>query len=213
MNGFLVILEFVILFGLLVFLHEFGHFLMARLFKIEVEEFGFGFPPRIVKLFTLGGTDFTLNWIPFGGFVRPKGENDSTVPGGLGAASPWARLAVMLGGPVMNLITGILVFSFVLTMGGDPTPRTVDIATVSPDSPAAAAGIQAGDIIQSINGKPVTSQIELRSVVQENLDKPVSLTYLRSGKPVQVSLTPRSNPPEGQGSLGIAMLSPRLSFF
>ncbi len=114
------ILEFVVAFGLLVFLHELGHYLMSKVFNIEVEEFGFGFPPRLVKLFQFRETEFTLNWIPFGAFVRPKGENDPTVPGGLAAASPWARLAVLFGGPAMNLITGIFLFSLVFTQVGAP---------------------------------------------------------------------------------------------
>jgi len=67
------LLEFVLALGVLIFLHELGHFLTSRLFKIEVEEFGFGFPPRLARLFRLGSTEFTLKWIPFGAFVRPKG--------------------------------------------------------------------------------------------------------------------------------------------
>src|SRR3974377_1629239 len=92
---FVTIIEFVVVLGLLLFFHEFGHFLTAPLFKVEVEEFGFGFPPRLVRLFRLGSTDFTLNWIPFGAFVRPKGENDPNVPGGLASAGPGVRLAVL----------------------------------------------------------------------------------------------------------------------
>jgi len=80
------IFEFIIAFGLLVFLHELGHYLAAKLFNIQVEEFGFGFPPRLVKLFQFRETEFTLNWIPFGAFVRPKGENDPEVPGGLASS-------------------------------------------------------------------------------------------------------------------------------
>ncbi len=99
-------IQFVIVLGLLLFFHEFGHFIVARLFKIEVEEFGVGLPPRLVKLFKWHGTDFTLNWIPFGAFVRPKGENDPNVKGGMAAASPWVRLAVLLGGPTMNILIG-----------------------------------------------------------------------------------------------------------
>src|SRR5512146_128178 len=145
MNGIsatlLNILEFVIAFGILIFLHEFGHYLMSKLFHIEVEEFGFGFPPRLVKLFKFRETDFTLNWIPFGAFVRPKGENDPTIPGGLAAASPWARLAVLFGGPLMNLITGILLFSLVFTKIGAPDLKTVLIVDVNKNSPASAAGM------------------------------------------------------------------------
>jgi regulator of sigma E protease len=202
---------FIIAFGLLVFLHELGHFLMARVFKIEVEEFGFGFPPRIVKLFTLSGTDFTLNWIPFGGFVRPKGENDPTVEGGLAAASPWKRLGVLFGGPVMNLLTGILVFAFVASLGRDQTPNTIDVADVAQGSPAQTAGLQVGDVIISVNGKTFTNQDQFRSVIASNLGKEIQITYVHQGKTIDARLTPRANPPEGQGAMGISMVQPKLS--
>ena len=74
MPNVLVLLQFIFVFGLIVFVHELGHFLVAKLVGVEVEEFGFGYPPRLVRLFTKKGTEFTLNWIPFGGFVRLKGE-------------------------------------------------------------------------------------------------------------------------------------------
>jgi len=158
LNLLLNIVEFIVALGILAGMHEFGHFLMARLSNIDVEEFGLGFPPRLVKLFTWRGTDFTLNWIPFGAFVRPKGENDPDVPGGLGAANPWKRLGVLLGGPVMNLLIGVLLFSLVFTEVGQPDTRTVQVIDTSPNSPAAQAGLIAGDVITQING-----QIRFRS--------------------------------------------------
>ena len=84
-------IEFVFLLSALIFIHEFGHYISARFVGVEVEEFGFGFPPRIAKLFDFAGTEFTLNAIPLGGFVKPKGENDPEIEGGLAAASPWKR--------------------------------------------------------------------------------------------------------------------------
>jgi regulator of sigma E protease len=98
LNAALTILEFVVAFSFLMFIHEFGHFIVSKSFKIEVEEFGFGFPPKIVNLFKFKGTQVTLNWIPFGAFVRPKGENDPAIKGGLASANPWKRLAVFLAG-------------------------------------------------------------------------------------------------------------------
>src|SRR4030065_481442 len=105
-----LIIEFALALGILIFIHEFGHFIALKMLKIEVEEFGFGFPPRAFKLFELGGTKFTLNWIPFGGFVRPKGDNYPNSPGGLGAASPWKRIAVFLAGPTMNMLIALIMF-------------------------------------------------------------------------------------------------------
>src|SRR3972149_2861686 len=104
-------LIFIGVFAAVVLIHEFGHFVAARLLKVDVEEFGIGLPPRALKLFRWKGTDFTLNWLPLGGFVRPKGENDPNVVGGLAAASPWVRLGVLFAGPLMNLLAGVLVNS------------------------------------------------------------------------------------------------------
>ena len=83
MSNIWTILQFVFFFGFLVFIHELGHMLVSKALGIEVEEFGFGYPPRLAKLFTWKGTEITLNWIPFGGFVRPKGETEANEPGGM----------------------------------------------------------------------------------------------------------------------------------
>src|SRR5512139_2428393 len=101
------LLIFILAIVALIIVHEFGHFLASRLLGVEVEEFGLGFPPRLLTMFVAGGTKFTLNAIPLGGFVRPKGENDPSVPGGLAAASPWVRLVVLFAGPLMNLLVGV----------------------------------------------------------------------------------------------------------
>jgi regulator of sigma E protease len=215
LNFVATILEFVLAFGLLLFLHEFGHYITSVLFGVEVEEFGFGFPPRLVKLFTWRGTDFTLNWIPFGAFVRPKGENDPEVTGGLAAANPWKRLAVMLGGPFMNLLTGVVIFAILFSMTGAPDTKIVQIMEVAKNSPAETAGLRANDIITRVNDIEITSTMLLASTVKENLGKEVTLTLTRDGKTIEVKTTPRLNPPPDQGSLGIVMGNPvkPISFF
>jgi regulator of sigma E protease len=208
LNSLLQILEFIIAFGLLVFLHEFGHYLVSKLFNIEVEEFGFGFPPRMLKLFQFRETTFTLNWIPFGAFVRPKGENDPNVPGGLAAASPWARLAVLFGGPVMNLATGVVLFSLIFTQMGAPQYSKVLVVSVAPNSPAEQAGLKTDDIITAINNEPITSTDELSSVVYKNLGKEVTITVNRGNQVIETHATPRVSPPKDEGALGIGMSNP-----
>jgi len=202
------ILEFVILFGFLLFTHEFGHFIISKLFKVEVEEFGFGFPPRIVRLFRLWGTDFTLNAIPFGGFVRPKGENDPNVPGGLGSAKPGVRLSVLLGGPLMNILTGVLLFSIVFSQVGVPQRKIVQIMGVNEGSPAQAAGILPGDVIISIEDEPIRSMETLSKLVYSNLGKEITFVVERSSEKVTVEVTPRTEWPQNEGPIGISMGNP-----
>jgi len=208
LTSLLRILEFILALGVLVFLHELGHFLVSRFFKIEIEEFGFGFPPRMVKLFKLGGTDFTINWIPFGAFVRPKGENDPEVPGGLASASPWVRLAVLLGGPVMNLLTGVILFTIMFSRGSYYDITRVEIAEVAAASPAEQAGLLPGDLITAIDGKRVDGSSRLQTLVLARAGQEITLTVERDGEKLTFTTTPRVSPPEGQGALGIVMTSP-----
>ncbi len=204
----LTIIEFVIALGVMIVLHEMGHLLVAKLMRIDVEEFGIGFPPRIARLFTWGGTEFTLNWIPLGGFVRPKGENDPNVPGGLAAANPWKRLAVLLGGSTVNIITGILLFSLLFTALGAPDTSKVQIMSVVEDTPAAQAGLKAGDQVTAVNGVPVNSVEDLSAAIKSQVGNEVTLTVLRGGQTLELRATPRVNPPEGQGALGISLGNP-----
>lgn len=209
LNSALSILEFVLVFGVLVFLHEFGHFIVARLSGIEVEEFGFGYPPKMVRLFRWKNTDFTLNWIPFGGFCRMKGESgDDTEPGSFAAAKPGRRFLTLLGGPIMNLLLGMILITYIIMRVGAADTSTVQVSGVAENSPAAVAGLQVNDIIKSVNDTPVTSMDSLTLLISQNLDKATDLTILRQGKEIQVELTPRKNPPQGQGAMGVEISNP-----
>ena len=196
---------FVAVFAGVVFVHEFGHFLASRLFNVEVEEFGFGLPPRLVKLFHWKGTDFTLNWLPIGGFVRPKGENDPSVPGGLAAASPWVRLAVLSAGPAMNLLLAVVVFSMLFFNMGVPDYTQVQIGNVLAGSPAEQAGIRANDIVVTVNGVQIRDAGQLHDFIYANLDTPVEVTLRRGTETVTLTATPSSSRPSDQGALGISM--------
>jgi regulator of sigma E protease len=200
----------------MILIHEFGHFLAARLFKVDVEEFGFGLPPRLMKLFHWKGTDFTLNWLPLGGFVRPKGENDPNVEGGLAASSPWVRLGVLFAGPIMNLLAGLLVNSILFAQMGVPDMTRVMLYEVTPNSPAAQAGLQANDFIVAVDGQQVTSDDQFRALIQSHLDQPMQITVKRGDKTLDVTATPLSSRSAQEGALGILPgppMVPAKSFF
>ena len=203
-----LIVEFIFALGALIFIHEFGHFIACKLLKIEVEEFGFGYPPRALKLFTLGGTIFSLNWIPFGGFVRPKGENDPTIPGSLAAASPWKRITVFIAGPLMNLLLALFLFlSIYGLIGYLPDRNRVQLVDIAPNSPAAEAGLLAGDILVRVGGTDIHSLDTVRTIIYANLGKPLQVTYERDGTNQDVIVTPLANPGDS-GAVGIYMSYP-----
>ena len=154
---FLTIVSFFLLLGLLIFIHELGHYLVARRNGIEVEEFGvFGFPPRLIKLFTYDGTVFSLNAIPFGAFVRMKGEDKAdTGTGSFNAASGRGRVLTLLAGPAMNLLFAIF-FSIASVFSGFPAgaahPRLNDVA---PGTELMGVALEPNDTLIRLNGQPV----------------------------------------------------------
>lgn len=199
----------------LILVHEFGHFLMAKIMGVWAREFGIGYPPRITKLFKLGETVFTLNWIPFGGFVRLEGESPearkedeeetSKSPEAeehsLYNKPPWKRILIFLGGPVSNVLTAWLIAILIFTSG---IPKVqVIIEEVAANSPAADANVQAGDVILSVNNREVETLDDVSEETSESLGESTTLTLRRDGEEVQVKLVPRANPPEGQGAMGV----------
>jgi regulator of sigma E protease len=289
-----------------VLIHELGHFLAAKAVGITILEFGIGLPPRMAKLFTWKGTDYTLNWLPLGGFVRPLGEDAVRQVGGealvqdrseaeargienavsVNEARPMARILFMSAGAFANFLLAFLLFVLIAVMGipeiigaranvvfvepgsalaqaglqaGDviedvngekftdyddflarlyasepPAAVTVRragidgpftlaltsnlqgspqsephplIQEVADDSPAADAGLQAGDLVTSFNDEPVETYTELQELTQQHLGESVTLTLWRQGQELTVSLVPRENPPEGQGAMGILIVA------
>lgn len=220
------LLQFILGLAALIFLHEFGHFLAARLLKVEVEEFGIGFPPRLLGV----GLDkdgnrrwfgvkppadidpqsmiLSLNWIPLGGFVRPKGENDPSIPGGLAAANPWVRLGVLFAGPLMNLLVGVVLATALFYHYGEPIPDKVLVREVAPGSPAEKAGLQPDDLFLTIDGQTIDSVTVLQNLTAQHLDQPVEIKVQRGDQVITVSLVPRSQPPNGEGPMGVMLDNP-----
>lgn len=149
------IISFIVVLGILVFFHELGHYWVARRNGIQVEEFGLGYPPRLVKLFTYDGTDFTLNVLPFGGFARMKGEDAGDMSAGsFNAAGRGARAATLAAGPAMNAILAVLLFAASFMAGFPAAAGYPQLVSVGDGSAAAAAGLQDGDIVLAVDGSP-----------------------------------------------------------
>jgi regulator of sigma E protease len=202
------LLPFILIMGFLIMAHELGHFFSAKALNIEVEEFGFGYPPRLIKLFSWKGTLFSLNWIPFGGFVRFKGEKDPTMTDSLSAAPKWSRFGALIGGPMTSLMIGVLLFSIVFSQLGNPRYDQVIISGVSKNSPAANAGIQNGDLILEVAGIKIKALEDISRIVQLHIEQPIEIVMKRAERTFSVTMIPRMNPPEGEGALGIIMTNP-----
>ncbi len=305
--GLLGGIVFVLVFAGIIFLHELGHFIAARLLHIEVEQFVIGFPPRLARLWRgrgsilIGkerlvipvnfdlpfdpklslhrpvnvvaasirgklvlrsiafaaledgqyrpdpvmepkplpvpsplevaepnanlpqpgeicitgilnqvrpGTEFILNWIPLGGYNKIMGEDDPDAQGGMAAANPWKRIAVLLAGATMNLLTGVLVYTLFFSQIGIPDTHTVVIASIASLSPAEQAGLQVGDVVQSAGGLPVTSYTQLTAITHNYLGLPLPLVILRDGTQLDITVTPRSVYPSNQGPMGVGIGQP-----
>lgn len=204
MIGFL---SFVIVFSLLVFVHEFGHFITAKLAGVRVEEFGFGYPPRLVDLGTWQGTRITLNALPVGGFVRMN-EDDPTAEGSLARKSRAVRAIVLAAGALMNLLLAIILYSSSFMLGA-LTPVEAPgagIYYVAPQSPAEAAGLRPGDTILEIDGEKIQDVDEAVEIISENVGQSITLVVRREGNVLSpVRVTPRQDPPPNEGALGVAL--------
>ena len=199
------ILAFLPILSLMMFVHELGHFITARLAGITVQEFGFGLPPRLVGI-KRNGVIYSINWIPFGAFVKMLGEEDPTAPGSFASKPRAIRALVLAAGSIMNFLLAVLAFSMVYIVG---VPRLapegpVQLAAVAPESPAQQAGLQAGDVIVAFDGQP-TGVASFREATQQRLDQPIRLTVKRASQQFETTLIPRSNPPQGQGAIGVVL--------
>jgi regulator of sigma E protease len=199
----MTIVAFVLVLSLLVLVHELGHFTVAKLTGIRVEEFGLGYPPRLLTIARRGDTEYTINAIPFGGFVRMLGEEDPSHPESFAAKSKLARAGALLAGSLMNVVLAFLLFIGVGLMGFDIPVGSVAIVGVASGSPAAEAGLREGDTILSIDGLPVQNTYELSRYTSERLGEEVALSVKRGEETLSVPLTPRREPPVNEGPMGV----------
>ncbi len=201
----MTIIAFVLVLSLLVLVHELGHFTVAKFTGIRVEEFGLGYPPRLLTIARRGDTEYTINAIPFGGFVRMLGEEDPSHPDSFAAKSKLTRAGALLAGPLMNVVLAFLLFIGAGLIGFDIPVGSVAIAGVAPGSPAAEADLREGDTVLSIDGLTVRNTYELIQYTSERLGEEVTLSIKRGEKTLPVRLTPRQEPPVDEGPMGVVI--------
>ena len=206
----------------LVVLHEFGHFIAAKAFGIKVLEFGIGFPPKAMTYFRKGDTEYTLNWLPIGGFVRLLGEEDPTDPRSLAAAPRWKRLTVMFAGVFMNLILAVLLLAVGFMVPRERSLAGAQVGEVAAGSPAAEAkisgemrdgseplqGLQPGDRVLEVAGREVKNTNELIYANRLNLGKTQTWVISRASSTLTADVFARWHPPAGQGPTGIRISAP-----
>ena len=202
LEGLRNLIAFIFVLGGLIFFHELGHFIVSIRLGVRIKEFGLGFPPRILMLGRWKNTEFTLNAIPLGGFVRPAGEDDPAIKDGLAAADPIRRLAILVAGSATNLLLGVLVLTFGFANGW---PDRVSIVEVASASPAATIGLKPGDVILRANNKDIHLPSELADITYDNLGQPILLEIDRQGNIKKMTVVPRSTWPEAQGPIGVSL--------
>jgi regulator of sigma E protease len=204
----ITILIFLGILAVLILAHELGHFATAKAFGVKVEEFGLGFPPRLIGI-KRGETLYSLNAVPLGGFTKMAGEEDPDVPRSLASKGVGTRVIVLSAGSIMNALLPILLFAIAFMVPHNVLTGDVVVAEVAPDSPAAAAGIEVGDTLVSLNDEPVQNIGDLQIFTQLNLGKEVNLALRHSDATVEeVRLIPRWKPPPGEGAMGVALNMP-----
>lgn len=215
----LTLIIFLAVLSVLVVVHEFGHFFAARSLGVRVDEFGFGFPPRLWST-RRGDTTYSVNWVPLGGFVRLKGETGEDLHhhDSFAGKSVWARLVIVLAGVVMNLALAAVLFSVGLTMGlpqaADDLPRgaiardvQVAVGQVLKGSGADRAGIERGDILISFDDNRLEHVSAIQSYVVAHSDVPIAVVVSRFGGEKSFLVTPELFGETGQVGLGVGLFS------
>jgi len=193
--------------ALLIIIHELGHFFAARGVGVKVEEFGIGIPPR-AKGWRRGGVLWSVNWIPFGGFVRVKGEDGADMgEGSMNAKGPGQRAFFLAAGSAMNFLAAIILSIMIVAFQGTPdTSSNVYIATIEENSPAEGADWLPGDVVHAVNGEIITDSGQLQSAISNHAGEEVDVTIRRGNELIETSLIPREDPPPRQGATGIQMV-------
>lgn len=204
----ITIIAFILILGILIFVHEFGHFISAKLCGVKVEEFGFGFPPKIFRI-KRGETYYSINWIPLGGFVKLLGEEDKNKdPRSFFMQPIWKRLLIIVSGVIMNFIFAIFILTIGFSVGMTPIvsePSTLGgsqqteiiIAGTTKDSPAEKAGLESGDIVTGFN-----SVEDFQNFTKSHKNEEITLSIKRDHKPTSVNVKLSE---DAEAPLGVAL--------
>lgn len=193
---------FVIILMSAVFVHELGHFLLAKLSKVKVEEFALGFPPRLIS-FRRGETVYSLNLLPFGGYCKMLGEEDPTQPRSFARASKLSRVLILVAGVTMNVLLAIVLFTFAFVTGEPRANGELVAKNVLPNTAAAEAGMQSGDSILKMNGVTVRHPDELRAAVNASNGKQTDIVIKRGSEERTLSITPRLDQSANRYLIGV----------
>ncbi|MDD5590447.1 MAG: site-2 protease family protein [Dehalococcoidales bacterium] len=204
----ITVLIFLGVLAIIIIAHELGHFMTAKASGVEVKEFGVGLPPRLFSV-KRGETIYSLNAIPLGGFTKMSGEEDPAAPRSLAGKPFGIRLLVLSAGSLMNFLLPLILFAIAFMVPHNMVIGEVLVEDVASSSPAALAGIEPGDRIVSINGKPLDNSSDLQRYIQISLGREIVVRVEHSDLTVEdVNMVPRWRPPEGQGAVGIVISMP-----
>ncbi|MBS4031408.1 MAG: RIP metalloprotease RseP [Clostridiales bacterium] len=195
----------VVIFGLLIFFHELGHFIVAKRLGIGVIEFAIGFGPKAMSR-QIGETVYSLRVFPLGGFVRLVGEDPEEVEedGSFQKQPVWRRFAVIVSGPVMNFILAVLLFSLIyFAFIGVPVYQSTAIGELLPGGRAEQAGLMAGDRITSVAGEEVGKWLDLVALINAHPDTEIIIEFERENQLQSITVTPQRDPQAGIGLIGI----------
>jgi regulator of sigma E protease len=197
-------ISFIVVFGLVVLFHEFGHFIVAKLGGIKINEFAIGMGPKILK-YQGKETLYSLRAFPIGGFVSMEGEGEeSEDTRSFQKKNPLLRFAVVAAGPIMNFVLAIILFMALALYSGMPSTT---IGKLIDNMPAKAAGIMVGDEVKSINGTPISEWNDLTKIVGESNGKPLVFTVKRADSIQEIEVIPTFDANENRYMIGINYLS------